>query len=374
MAMKLSDLNRRFISYCVEHRLGKTSFSVRVIYLITGLLGRFETYKNTNDFNKRGHYIPQLLLRRFGIAEAGPKKGKIYQYSFLTNLITEQSIQDVAQIKDFYIYKQKGGGHSDYVEKEIFAHFIESFGSQVIALINQSDYDPKLTIFEQNILATFISHQITRTPAFYLNIGKYLLYLYEKNLLKIEDLGTSAFMDEVIAKNKHNVTYEDIVEFIPRNSVTGDINHLGHISRLIAGHMMEDIFRHNFHFLYIPEDSNEEFVLSDNPIVFVDFSKFEVKRYVDWWSKRNDDVWIFIPLSPKKCLYLTTMRRKEGPVEKEDNDIVGLVNFGQYLNSLNYVFGKDKSKMEEQIRLYKSELIKYKTTVADPAVVFKSRK
>jgi hypothetical protein len=181
-------------------------------------------------------------------------------------------------------------------------------------------------------------------------------------------------MDEVIAKNKHNVTYEDIVEFIPRNSVTGDINHLGHISRLIAGHMMEDIFRHNFHFLYIPEDSNEEFVLSDNPIVFVDFSKFEVKRYVDWWSKRNDDVWIFIPLSPKKCLYLTTMRRKEGPVEKEDNDIVGLVNFGQYLNSLNYVFGKDKSKMEEQIRLYKSELIKYKTTVADPAVVFKSRK
>jgi hypothetical protein len=122
--VKLSDLNRSFIAYCVKNRLGKTNFSVKVIYFITNILGKFEAYKNTVDFNKKGHYVPKLLLWRFRLAEDGPLRGKIYQFNFLSNQITEESINDVAQIKDFYIFKPKGGGHSDYVEKQIYAHFI----------------------------------------------------------------------------------------------------------------------------------------------------------------------------------------------------------------------------------------------------------
>jgi len=75
--MKISELNKRFISYCVRNRLGRTNFGVRVIYFITNILGRFETYKNTQEFNKRGHYVPKLLLRRFRLAEKGSLKGKI---------------------------------------------------------------------------------------------------------------------------------------------------------------------------------------------------------------------------------------------------------------------------------------------------------
>jgi len=371
MIMQLFSLNKKFVSYCVKNRIGKTNFSVRIIYFIIYILGKFEVYKNTEDLNKRGHYVPKLLLSKFRLAELGPLKGKIYQYSFLTNSITEEPINDIAQIKDFYIFKQKGGGLSDYTEKEIFANFIENFGSQVIELINQSGGDPKLTIFEQNILATFISHQITRTPAFYLQIRKYILFLYEKKLLKISDLGKHNFLKNVIVKNKYNVTYDQIVDFVPKHSVTGDVNHLGHISRLVASYIVEDIFRHNFNFLCIPENSETEFVISDSPVVFIDFSKYEVKRYMDWWSKRSDDVWIFIPISPKKCLYLTTKIRKDGPVEKDNADMTTMVNFGQYLNSLNFVFGKDKLFMENQIKLYANELLKYKKTVVDPATVMK---
>lgn len=371
LVMKFSNLNRRFIAYCVRKRLGKTNFGVKVIYFIINILGRFEVYKNTEDFNKRGHYVPKLLLRRFRLSEDGPQKGKIYQYSFLNNQITEENINDVAQIEDFYIFRQKDRGNSDYVEKMFFAGFIETFGSCVIKHINLSSDDPELTIFEQNLLATFISHQITRTPAFYRQIRNYILLLYEKGLLKIEDLGSHESMREIVVNNLHKVTYEDMIAFIPKNSVQGDINHLGHISRLIAESIMEDVFRHNFHFLYIPEESDEEFVLSDNPVVFLDFDRYEMKRYFDWWTKRSDSVWIFLPLSPKKCLYLTTKRRKDGPVEKDEfGDLVGLINFGQYLTSLCYVYGRDKDKMLNQTKLYMKELLKYKTFIADPKKEF----
>ena len=369
--VKLSDLNRSFIAYCVKNRLGKTNFSVKVIYFITNILGKFEAYKNTEDFNKKGHYVPKLLLRRFRLAEDGPLKGKIYQFNFLSNQITEESINDVAQIKDFYIFKQKGGGHSDYVEKQIYAHFIENFGSQVIKRINQSTEDPELTIFEQNVLSTFISHQITRTPTFYLYIRKYILFLYEKGLLKLDDLGDHSFMEDTIVKNKYNLSYDDLVNFVPKHSVTGDVNHLGHISRLIAGSMMEDVFRHNFYFLNIPPESDEEFVISDNPVVFVDFSKFEVKRYIDWWNKRSDDVWIFIPISPKKCIYLTTKKKIDGVIEVDNGDMAETINFGQYLNAMNFVYGRNKNLIKLHMRKYLSELLKYKQVVANPEDILK---
>ena len=371
VSMRLSSLNRKSVALCVRRRFGKTIFSTKIIYFITNILGRFEEYKNTQDFKKRGHYIPKLLLRRFRLSEDGPDKGMIYQYSFLKDSITKEPINQVAQIEDFYIFRQKTGGNSDYVEKEIYANWIESFGSQVIKTINQTNGNPKLTIFEQNILATFISHQITRTPTFYVQLRKYILFLYEKGLLKIEDLGSSSFIKEVIVKNKYSVTYDEIVNYVPNHSVAGDTNHLGHISRLIAGEMMEDIFRHNFHFLHIPNDSSDEFVISDNPVVFIDFERYETKRYVDWWEKRSDKVWIFIPLSPKKCLYLTTKRRIDGPVVIDNEDMTKIINFGQYLNALSFVYGRDKSLIEQHMKKFLPELLKYKTIVADPAQILK---
>lgn len=369
--VKLSELNRNFISYCVKNRIGKTSFSVKIIYFITNILGRFEAYKNTNDFDKRGHYVPKLLLRRFRLSEDGPLKGKIYQYNFLLNSITEEPINNVAQIKDFYVFKQKGGGHSDYVEKQIYGNFIESFGSQVIKRINQLDEDPELTIFEQNVLSTFISHQITRTPIFYFQIRKYVLFLYEKNLLKLDDLGDKKFIEEVIVKNKHNLTYDDLVNFVPKHTVKGDVNHLGHISRLIAGSIMEDVFRHNFYFLTIPAESSEEFVISDNPVVRVDFKKYEVKRYFDWWTKRSDDIWIFMPISPKKCIYLTTKKKIDGVIEVDDGDIATTVNFGQYLNAMNFVYSRKDSLIKVHMKKYLRELLKYKQVVANPEDILK---
>lgn len=53
--VKLSKLNKTpSLTAC---RIGKTSFSVRIIYLVTNILGRFEVYKNTNDIGKRGYYV-----------------------------------------------------------------------------------------------------------------------------------------------------------------------------------------------------------------------------------------------------------------------------------------------------------------------------
>ncbi|HVS79759.1 MAG TPA: DUF4238 domain-containing protein [Candidatus Paceibacterota bacterium] len=366
--MKLSSLNKKFISYCVKKRLGRNNFTIKVIYSITGLLGRFEVYKNSHEFQKRGHYIPQFLLRRFRLSELrhDPNRKKIYQYNFLFNTLTEEKIEVVAQIEDFYIFKQNGGGSSDYVEKVILADWIENFGSQILKTINTTEDDPNLTLLEKNILATFISHQITRTPAFYFQLRKYILFLYEKKLLKIDNLSDHNFLKEIIVKNKYNFTYDDLVNFVPEYTMTGDLNHLGFIARLIAGEITEGIFRHNFYFLNIPDTSDDEFVISDNPVIFVDFQKFEIKRYFDWWSKSSGKTWIFMPISPKKCLFLTTKQKIDGRIENDQADMVALVNFGQYLNALNYVYGRNKNLMLQNLRKYLPELLRYKTIIADP--------
>lgn len=370
MKTMLSSMNKRFIDFCLKNRLGKSNFAVRVIYFFVSIFSRFEGYKNSEELGRKGHYIPQFLLRRFRLAESGTKRGVIFQYNFLLDELEESSIKDVVQIEDFYIFKQKGGGLSDYVEKELFASFIEGFGNRVIKTINISNGDPELTLLEQNILATFIAHQITRTPKFYLSIRRFVLFLYGKGLLRIEDLGNTDFLRRVVVKNKHGVNQEDILNHHSIYTLEGDKNHLGHISRLVAEEIQEEIFSRNFNFLIISNEKNQEFVLSDNPVIFVDFSKHEVMRFPAWWELKRDNLWIMMPISPEKSLLITRQSRGGGNVEVDHDDLIKLLNFGQYLNALCYVYGRSDLLIEEHLKFFRTELLKQRELALETKDLF----
>ena len=121
--------------------------------------------------------------------------------------------------------------------------------------------------------------------------------------------------------------------------------------------MAESIYRGNLHILDIPQSSKDQFVISDKPIVLLDFDRSEILKYPAWWTINKESIWIFFPISPTRCIFYCKSKRKDSVVEKENNDLPQLVNFGQYLNASDSVFSKDESLLKAYLKLYAKELI-----------------
>ncbi len=108
-----------------------------------------------------------------------------------------------------------------------------------------------------------------------------------------------------------------------------------------AGDLAERIYRRgNLHVLEIPQDSSDQFAISDNPIVLLDFERQDLLRFVPWWEIGQKDIWLFMSISPKKGIFYTEGKRKDGPIENENESLVQLFNFGQYLCCSDEVFSQ----------------------------------
>lgn len=110
------------------------------------------------------------------------------------------------------------------------------------------------------------------------------------------------------------------------------------------------------HVLEVPVNSTDEFVISDNPVVFLDFERQTILRFVPWWEIGNKEFWIFMPISPKKAIFYAKSKKKDGPIERNNNDLVQLVNFGQYLSCSENVFSRRKEILENHLKIYTNEL------------------
>jgi len=178
----LSKQHGSFIGFCLRNRLGKTRFEARIIFFIMNILGRLTYYKNTYNGEARGHYIPQFILKKFSVSDDQSKLGFVYAFSIENKSITDEKIVDAAQETDFYIFDDKQGNKSDYAEKQVYGNLEESM-SRVVRYIQDIKKTQNFTFLESSIIATFIAHQITRTPYFYENLHKFISFLVtEKNL------------------------------------------------------------------------------------------------------------------------------------------------------------------------------------------------
>ncbi|MEK7641422.1 MAG: DUF4238 domain-containing protein [Patescibacteria group bacterium] len=357
MKKYLAKIGRKITLLAFKYRLGKSRWSAKTLFFLMGLFENFGEYVNTNETDKEHHYVPQLILRRFRIADSGTDKGQAWEFSFENPKIEKTSINGVASAKDFYLFKDKDGKQSDFIEKKVFAENLEYFGNQVIKYLNTVSGEPKLTYLEESTLAVFVAFQLTRVPAFHSAIERYLIFCFENKGLIIDDLGTHESMNKKIVLNGLGATIDDLLKHKSNLKIAGAKNHIGSLSNQIATHIAEKIFRRNFHIIDVPATMDDRFVISDNPVVLLDFHRSEILQYPAWWDIDKDDLWIMMPISPTRAIFFCRSKRKGGIIENENTSLVQIVNFGQYLNATKSVFSNDKKYLNVHIQMFRKELL-----------------
>lgn len=346
----------KFRNFVFRKRLGRKRWSAKLIFSIMSFFSFFESrvYLNTNETGVFDHYVPKLLLSRWRIAEIGTDKGKLFQYSKSKNSINKVDINNVAGETDWDISKSKGLP-SDFVRKKLFSELLESKASNIIKLLNTSS-SLDLTFLEESTLAIFMGHQITRVPLFHDYLLHFFSIGYSRKLINYSDFGNKQILMRKVAYNEIGITYEQLQDNNAGIRIGDGKPQRLLLSLIIASDIGEKIYRGNLHILEVPANSTDEFVVSDNPVVFLDFERMTILRFVPWWEIGNKDFWIFMPISPKKAIFYTKSKKKDNPIEKNNNDLVQLVNFGQYLSCSEAVFSKQGSVLERHLKLYAKEL------------------
>lgn len=346
----------KFRNFVFRKRLGRKKWSAKLIFSIMGFLGFFESrvYLNTGETGIFDHYVPRLLLNRWRISETGTDKGNIFRWSKNKNSAEKVAINNIAGETDWDISKTKRLP-SDFVRKKLFSELLESKASNVIKLINSSS-SLDLTFLEESTLAIFIGHQITRVPLFHDYLLRFFSIGYSQKSINHSDFGNKDVLVRKVAHNEIGITYEQLQNNNAHTRVEGGKPQRLLLSLIIASDIGEKIYRGNLHILEVPSNSTDEFVVSDNPVVFLDFERQTILRFVPWWEIGEKDFWIFMPISPKKAIFYCKSKRKDGPIEKNNESFVQLVNFGQYLSSSDTVFSRQKYILEKHLKLYANEL------------------
>lgn len=348
----------KFRNFVFRKRLGRKPWSAKLIFSIMSFFGYFESivYLNTGETGIFDHYVPRLLLKKWRVAETGTDKGSIFCWSKSKNTIEKVAINSIAGETDWDIGKTKGLP-SDFVRKKLFAEVLESKASNIIKHINTSS-SLDLTFLEESTLAIFIGHQITRVSLFHDYLLHFFSIGYSNKLIDHSDFGNKEILVQKVAHNDIGITYEQLQNSTANTRIEGGKPQRLLLSLIIASDIGEKIYRGNLHILEIPVNSTDEFVVSDNPVVFLDFERQTILHFVPWWEIGKKDFWIFMPISPKKAIFYCKSKKKDGPIEKNNNDLVQLMNFGQYLCCTDGVFSHKKDILENHLKLYANELLR----------------
>jgi hypothetical protein len=313
------------------------------------ILDNNQIYINTGDVDNFDHYIPQLLLNRWRISETGENKSKIFSWSKTKKSIEIKSIKKVAGEINWDTGSVEGKP-SDYISKKLYAELLEQKTSYIIKYANLNKF-PKLTFLEESTLSVFVAHQIIRVPHFRNTLDKFFSLGYSKGLISKEDFGNKNTLLNKAAKNTINITYDQLNTESPSVCLSGVKQQISLVSLVIASNIAEKIYQtRHLKFLEIPQEDDNEFVISDNPVVFLDMGRNKVLSYIPWWEVGTGKFIIFMPISPKKALVYS-------PIKNEDNfptqSFIELLNFGQYENCSENVFANSETIINHHIKYYK---------------------
>jgi len=349
-----SIIGRKFRNFVFRKRLGRRKWSAKLIFLIMGFFDKFEIYSNTGQVGNFDHYVPKLLLRYFKASNHGNNSKSSYCWSRLNNSINRVCIDKICGEANYDI-SSTNSKPSDYVSRKLFAELLEQKSSYILKRINTND-ELDLTYLEESTLAVFMAHQITRVPAFRRYLSTFFSIGYSDGLINYNDFGDKNILRRKVADNTIGITYDQVIgaDFCTR--IDGGKPQIIMLSLIIASDIAEKIYKGNLHILEVPKNSLEEFVISDNPVIFLDMERKEILRFPPWWEIEKKDFWIFMPISPKKAIFYCKSRKKDGPVENENEDLVRLFNFGQYLCSLESVLGTKEAIIKNHLNLYATEM------------------
>jgi len=347
-------INRKFRNFIFKNRFGKNYWSVKLIIFIMNMLDCFEIYTNTNDVGRFDHYVPKFLLKNWRISETGTDKGYIFSWSKNNNRIEKVSLSKEAGVIDWDVFNSQGVP-SDFLSKKVFAELLEDKASRVVKLINNNS-SIELTFLEKSTLAVFIAHQVTRVPAFHESLAHFLSIGYSNNLLNKEDLGNKKHLVQKVVFNKIGITYDQFLNEEPKTIIENIKSQKIFLSIEVATNIAEKIYRGNLHILEIPTNSSDEFVISDNPVVFLDMDREKLLEIIPWWEIGQANFFILMPISRKKAIFYSKLKKKDGPVENKNKELIQLLNAGQYLFCTNKIFCQNQEILNNHLKMYDSEL------------------
>ena len=121
-------------------------------------------------------------------------------------------------------------------------------------------------------------------------------------------------------------------------------------SLVIASDIAEKIYRtRHLKFLEIPENEENEFVISDNPVVFLDMGRNDILDHIPWWEVGIEKFIIFMPISTKKALVYSPVK---DDINFPTQSFIELLNFGQYKNCSEAVFSRKEVILKKHLKYY----------------------
>jgi hypothetical protein len=282
---------------------------------------------------RRQHYIPVSYLTRF--AEAG----KIYVHDLVKRKRYRTTIQNVANIRDFYSLEIDDKSKEVFVE-EYFAE-IEGKANNVI-----NDYIKtmnKPTGQEWALLAEFIAVMHLRVPEFrkkHLEMSQYMADLLNHLSFSTEERykksceqfykGTGKKLDMPYGKMKEIVEKPERLRLILHQneymrSMLGIIPKIAEIAFCMTP-------------LLLIANGKSRFITSDNPVILMDSNRNKPKFYGSGWLTKSIEV--YFPLSPFTCLVLHW--EGEPQVLPASNQAVSIANSCTAYYATRYIFSEMK--------------------------------
>ena len=286
----------KLLDFFVERRINNLSALSFFIHAYTFLIKDLyiREYKNANH-----HFIPQFLLRKFRITNTG----NIFMYA-KGKLPAPISIKkEAAVVPNLYSFRDKKTKElSDFIEKQIFAHVLEKYGSRIINRILKIDRI-ELGHLEESILASFIAFQYTRTPSFHFQLKLVLAYIMKERNVTPEEMVKPNFTRDVFINNNYQLRPPEIAQFLKETKlrIGGVESLILSLSNKLADEISVNIFSGKLNLLRAT--GSEFFFLSDSPAGIFNFGNGRSIGPFFW--ELNNNLLIYLPISPTRCIYYT---------------------------------------------------------------------
>lgn len=284
----------KLLNWFIERRINNPT-ALRVFIFAYGLL--LKRYYVREHRVANHHFIPKFLLEKFRIINTG----QIFEYRRNKKPERRSIEKEAALVPNLYSFRDKQTKMpSDFIEKQIFAHVVEKYGSRIINRIVETG-KIELTHLEESILAIFVAFQYTRTPRFFFQLELILTYLVKEKNVTLEEMVNSRFAIDVFINNSYQVRPSEIAKFLQktRMRITGVENVLLRLSIQIADDISRKIFSGEVNLLRATESNF--FFLSDSPAEIFSFDKDRSIGPFFW--ELSEDILIYLPISPTHCVY-----------------------------------------------------------------------
>lgn len=263
------------------------------------------------------HYIPQFYLKNFSI----PDSNQIYVYRRNRDIF-KTNIRNIASVNDFYTFIDKKKKRNRTLEKQFSA--LEANSAPIIEKIITTE-ELNLDDKEKNILSNFIAFLFVRDIRFRKKIKdthSNIMKKSQKILLEQNKGAYRRFSERAGISFKDDSEFEDYCEFIEKEKYDLTFENEDYFLALaidLGINLLKYIFAKSWN-LFLSEGTSF-FITSDSPVSLIKNSK--LPNFIGL-GFLND--LILLPISPKKCLFLSNDFYNDGKTISLKDEKVDLVN------------------------------------------------